>query len=62
MRTRKLSGNRSIYKSGRESVDSKGLYERWRLHLMKTNNAKYRNLKQKFGFIANEFIKVELPP
>ena len=29
-----LSGNRSIYISTRERVDSKGLYGRWRLHLM----------------------------
>ena len=28
------SGNRSIYKSTREMVDSKGLCARWRLHLM----------------------------
>ena len=28
------SGNCSIYKSTRERVDSNGLYERWRLHLM----------------------------
>ena len=28
------SGNRSIYKSSREKVDSKGLCGRWRLHLM----------------------------
>ena len=28
------SGNRSIYKSTRERVDSKGLCGRWRLHLM----------------------------
>ena len=28
------SGNRSIYKSTRERVDTKGLCERWRLHLM----------------------------
>ena len=28
------SGNRSNYKSTRERVDSKGLYERWRLHLI----------------------------
>jgi len=28
------SGNRSNYKSTRERVDSKGLYGRWRLHLM----------------------------
>ena len=27
-------GNRSNYKSTRERVDSKGLYGRWRLHLM----------------------------
>ena len=27
-------GNRSNYKSTRERVDSKGLYERWRLHLI----------------------------
>ena len=27
-------GNRSNYKSAREKVDSKGLYGRWRLHLM----------------------------
>ena len=27
-------GNRSNYKSTRETVDSKGLYGRWRLHLM----------------------------
>ena len=27
-------GNRSIYKSTRERVDSKGLYARWRLHLI----------------------------
>ena len=28
------SGNRSIYKSTRERVDSKGFWGRWRLHLM----------------------------
>ena len=28
------AGNRSNYKSTRERVDSKGLYGRWRLHLM----------------------------
>ena len=28
------SGSRSIYKSTRDRVDSKGLYGRWRLHLM----------------------------
>ena len=34
-------GNRSIYKSTRERVDSKGLCGRWRLHLM----GSWKNLK-----------------
>ena len=32
------SGNRSICKSTRERVDSKGLYGRWNLHLMGSCN------------------------
>ena len=28
------SGSRSIYKSNRERIDSKGLYGKWRFHLM----------------------------
>ena len=54
------SGNRSIYKSSREGVDTKGLYGKWSLHLMgfwkdhrKKQSKKKKQKKNKKNFSLN---------
>ena len=55
-------GNHSIYKSTRERVDSKGLCERWRLHLMGSRKNLILSMQTWFHKTQTWFRKILVHP